>query len=223
MEPGRATARVFLWARRIGRYGAIHMSELSGQVAIVTGGASGIGAASVELLAQAGATVIVGRHPAARRRRRPLRAARRHVGGGLDRRCWPTCSAARAGSTSWSTMPASRAAGARSRAPTVEQLAPGRGDQFRGRVPRLQVRHRGHEADRRRTSLRPRARSSTSPRSRRLIGLGAGRPPTARARARCGCSARAWRSIAPRRSTASAATRCIRAASTRRSSIRCGR
>jgi 3(or 17)beta-hydroxysteroid dehydrogenase len=34
------------------------MSELSGQVAIVTGGASGIGAASVKLLAEAGATVI---------------------------------------------------------------------------------------------------------------------------------------------------------------------
>jgi 3(or 17)beta-hydroxysteroid dehydrogenase len=34
------------------------MSELSGQVAIVTGGASGIGAATVTLLAEAGATVI---------------------------------------------------------------------------------------------------------------------------------------------------------------------
>ena len=34
------------------------MSELSGQVAIVTGGASGIGAATVALLAKAGATVI---------------------------------------------------------------------------------------------------------------------------------------------------------------------
>jgi len=36
------------------------MSELSGQVAIVTGGASGIGAATVTLLAGAGATVISG-------------------------------------------------------------------------------------------------------------------------------------------------------------------
>jgi 3(or 17)beta-hydroxysteroid dehydrogenase len=35
------------------------MSELSGQVAIVTGGASGIGAASASLLQDAGATVIV--------------------------------------------------------------------------------------------------------------------------------------------------------------------
>lgn len=34
------------------------MSELTGQVAIVTGGASGIGAATVKLLAEAGATVI---------------------------------------------------------------------------------------------------------------------------------------------------------------------
>jgi 3(or 17)beta-hydroxysteroid dehydrogenase len=34
------------------------MSELSGQVAIVTGGASGIGAATVALLAKAGATVV---------------------------------------------------------------------------------------------------------------------------------------------------------------------
>ena len=35
------------------------MSELSGQVAIVTGGASGIGAATVALLAEAGAAVVV--------------------------------------------------------------------------------------------------------------------------------------------------------------------
>ena len=42
------------------RYGHVRMSgELSGQVAIVTGGASGIGAASARLLAGAGATVIV--------------------------------------------------------------------------------------------------------------------------------------------------------------------
>ena len=35
------------------------MSELSERVAVVTGGASGIGAASARLLADAGATVIV--------------------------------------------------------------------------------------------------------------------------------------------------------------------
>jgi 3(or 17)beta-hydroxysteroid dehydrogenase len=45
---------------RAGRYGPVRMSaELSGQVAIVTGGASGIGAASAALLAEAGAMVIV--------------------------------------------------------------------------------------------------------------------------------------------------------------------
>src|SRR4030095_6793931 len=42
------------------RYGHVRMSEeLSGQVAIVTGGASGIGAATAALLAEAGAAVIV--------------------------------------------------------------------------------------------------------------------------------------------------------------------
>ena len=45
---------------RAARYGRIRMSEeLSGQVAIVTGGASGIGAASAALLAEAGAAVVV--------------------------------------------------------------------------------------------------------------------------------------------------------------------
>jgi 3(or 17)beta-hydroxysteroid dehydrogenase len=45
---------------RAARYGHVRMSgELSGQVAIVTGGASGIGAASAALLADAGATVVV--------------------------------------------------------------------------------------------------------------------------------------------------------------------
>src|SRR6478672_3129421 len=43
---------------RCHRYGGAAMSELSGQVAIVTGGASGIGAATVALLAGAGATVV---------------------------------------------------------------------------------------------------------------------------------------------------------------------
>ena len=45
---------------RSGRYGRVRMSgELSGQAVIVTGGASGIGAASAALLAAAGANVIV--------------------------------------------------------------------------------------------------------------------------------------------------------------------
>ena len=45
---------------RAARYGHVRMSEeLSGQVAIVTGGASGIGAATAALLAEAGAAVIV--------------------------------------------------------------------------------------------------------------------------------------------------------------------
>src|SRR4051794_26357773 len=44
----------------LARYGHVRMSEeLSGQVAIVTGGASGIGAATAALLAEAGAAVIV--------------------------------------------------------------------------------------------------------------------------------------------------------------------
>jgi 3(or 17)beta-hydroxysteroid dehydrogenase len=52
---------------RVARYGHIAMSgELSGQVAIVTGGASGIGAASAELLSGAGATVVVADIQAAR-------------------------------------------------------------------------------------------------------------------------------------------------------------
>jgi 3(or 17)beta-hydroxysteroid dehydrogenase len=45
---------------RAARYGRTRMSgELSGQVAIVTGGASGIGAAAAALLAEAGAAVVV--------------------------------------------------------------------------------------------------------------------------------------------------------------------
>ena len=45
---------------RAAGYGHVRMSgELSGQVAIVTGGASGIGAASAALLAEAGAAVVV--------------------------------------------------------------------------------------------------------------------------------------------------------------------
>ena len=45
---------------RVARYGRIDMSgELSGQVAVVTGGALGIGAATAALLAAAGARVVV--------------------------------------------------------------------------------------------------------------------------------------------------------------------
>jgi 3-oxoacyl-[acyl-carrier protein] reductase len=38
------------------------MSDLSGKVAFVTGGSNGIGAATVRMLAEAGAQVIIGYH-----------------------------------------------------------------------------------------------------------------------------------------------------------------
>ena len=103
-------------------YGGAAMSELSGQVAIVTGGASGIGAATVALLAQAGATRDRGRHPAGRQGgARPLRAARRGLGGLLEGAAGRRAGARRAGSTSWSTMPASSGGWGTIESTTVEQ------------------------------------------------------------------------------------------------------
>ena len=61
------------------------------------------------------------------------------------------------------------------------------------------------------------ARSSTSRRSRASSPAPTWRPTT-RPRRACGCSASRWRCIAPSRATTSAATRCIRPSSTRRSS-----
>ncbi len=119
-----------------------------GEVAIVTGGASGIGAASAALLAGGGRRGDRGRSGGglAKRRRSAVSSRttwrRRNPGS----RCLQTCCSAKVGSTSWSTMPASPAA-RQSRDHDRRELAEGPGDQFRGRVPRLQVRHPGHEAD----------------------------------------------------------------------------
>ena len=80
---------------RAARYGRVRMSgELSGQVAIVTGGASGIGAASAALLAEAGAAVIVADLNAAGRPEGQASAASCSTTSpprSPGRPCWPTC------------------------------------------------------------------------------------------------------------------------------------
>ena len=133
------------------RYGRIDMSdELSGRVAVVTGGASGIGAASAALLAAAGAAVIVadlaegsketpvGRfvtHDVASEESWQSLLARHPPARGPARHHGQQCRHLRRSG--------------QSRDHDRRELAARPGDQFRGRVPRLQVRHPGHEASRR--------------------------------------------------------------------------
>ena len=98
--------------------------DLSGRVAIVTGGNGGIGLGMAEGLAGAGAAVVV----AARNREKSeaavaelaalgrgerLRPARRRRSGIMPRDGAARPSSASAGSTSWSTMPACRSASRR--------------------------------------------------------------------------------------------------------------
>ena len=84
--------------------------DSQGKVALVSGAASGIGAAVVDRLVDEGATVVGVRHHADRRRRRVRRARR----GRLPRGGRRDAANATAGSTCWPTSPASpRATGSR--------------------------------------------------------------------------------------------------------------
>ena len=122
------------------------MSELSGQVAIVTGGASGIGAASVGAARPGRRDRDLDRHPAG------AGGAGRFVQHDVtSEAAWKALLADVLGERGPARHPGQQCRCLRRlghhRNDDRRAMAPGRGDQFRGRVPRLQVRDRGHEGD----------------------------------------------------------------------------
>ena len=190
------------------------MARFDGQVALVTGGASGIGKATAMRIAaeggsvviadvqdEAGAAVVGGDR--AERRHGGLRAPRCHRRAGLDRRGRIDPRPVRR-----PRHPRQQRRHRRHRAPRghhrrhVEQ---GRRRHPDERVPRHEGRRRGAQA---RAAM---DRSSTSARCTASSGR-ASAPPTTPPRAPCACSPRRRRSAGPRRACGS--TPCTPATST---------
>ena len=205
----------------VARYGHVRMNgELSGRVAVVTGGASGIGAASAALLADHDARVVVadlqepgdgaGRFVHSRRRLRAVLAVAVDDVLGAEGRL-----------TSWSTMPASWAAwGA---VESTEGRDPG--SRCRPSIPKACSWLKYATCGMKQTApTSPPARASIVNISS-IAGLIGGAGPLPTPPAGRGAAAQQERGALLRRAgdTTSAATRSIPAASTRRSSTPCGR
>ena len=174
-------------ARSLAMVASDMSGELSGRVAIVTGGASGIGAASAALLAEAGATVIVADVKRSQRTsRRPLRAARRHLRGRLEGAAGRRAGARGPARHHGQQRRHLRRRRATSRRTTVENWQQVQAINSEGVFLGCKYAIAGHEADRA-GQARVQGLDRQHLVDRGPDRLAPARPPIPRARARCGC------------------------------------